>query len=292
MNLKDSVFALIIIIAWGLNFVVLAIGLDEIPPLLLGGLRFLAVAAFGSLFIKRPNIPLSWWCIYILPMGLLQFAFMFIAMANGMPAGLASLVLQAQALFTMLFAFAFLKESVKFYQIFALVLAAMGLFMIAAKSGIGGMSLLGFLLTLLAAASWALGNISARTMSKNGYQVNINLVIWSSWIPPVPFFLLSYWLEGPEKIEAALINISLSSIAVIIYLALIATILGYSLWGHLMGRYPANQVAPLTLGVPVVGLIAATIVLDEKLLTLQWIGVGVVFLGLLTNTFGKKLFSR
>ncbi|MDB4837416.1 EamA family transporter [Marinomonas sp.] len=292
MTFKDSLCALIIIVAWGLNFVVLSIGLDEMPPLLLGGLRFLAVAAIGSLLIKRPNIPFSWWCIYALPLGFLQFAFLFIAMANGMPAGLASLVLQSQALFTMLFAFVFLKEGVKLHQVVALALASIGLVMIAVKSGMGEMTLFGFLVTLLAAASWAFGNISARTMSQRGYAVNINMVIWSSWIPPLPFFLMSYWLEGPEQIASALINISWRSIGAIAYLAVIATILGYSLWGHLMGRYPANQVAPLTLGVPVVGLAAAALILDEQLLLLQWAGVAVVFFGLLVNTFGERLLNR
>jgi DME family drug/metabolite transporter/O-acetylserine/cysteine efflux transporter len=292
MTFKDSILALIIIFAWGLNFVVLSIGLTEIPPLLLGGLRFLLVAVVGCLFVKRPNMPLKWWCIYALPMGFMQFAFLFIAMANGMPAGLASLVLQSQALFTMLFALVLLKEGVRIHQIVAIALAGGGLTMIALVSDVGSMTLFGFLVTLLAAASWALGNISARTMSQKGFPVNVNLVIWSSWVPPLPFFIASGWLEGSEVIQTALINISWSAMGALIYLALIATILSYSLWGYLMGRYPASQVAPLTLGVPVVGLTAAALLLSESLFPLQWFGVFLVLIGLLVNTFGARFFYR
>ncbi|MBJ7536236.1 EamA family transporter [Marinomonas transparens] len=292
MSFKDSMLALVIIVAWGLNFVVISVGVSDVPPLLLGGLRFLAVAAIGSLLVKRPNVPLRWWFSYALPIGFLQFAFLFVAMANGMPAGLASLVLQSQALFTMLFALVFLKEGVRLHQVLAIVLAGGGLVMIAVVSGVGDMTLVGFILTLFAAASWAVGNIGIKRLSQKGYQMDIKLVIWSAWIPPLPFFIASWFMEGPELMLAALTNISWSSIGALAYLALIATILGYSLWGYLMGRYFANQVAPLTLGVPVVGLTAAAVILDETLLPLQWIGVCFVLLGLLMNTFGARLFYR
>lgn len=292
MTFKDSILALVIILAWGLNFVVISFGLVEVPPLLLGGLRFLAVAAIGCLLVKRPNIPLKWWCVYALPMGFMQFAFLFMAMANGMPAGLASLVLQSQALFTMVFALVFLKEGVRLHQVLAIALAGSGLLMIAVVSGVSDMTLFGFILTLFAAASWALGNISARTMSQKGYAVNVNLVIWSAWVPPLPFFVCSWFMEGPELIYSALMNISWVSIGALAYLALVATILGYSLWGYLMGRYPASQVAPLTLGVPIVGLTFAAIILDESLLPLQWIGVCFVLIGLLVNTFGVRFFDQ
>lgn len=292
MTFKDCILALVIIFAWGLNFVVISFGLSEVSPLLLGGLRFLAVAAIGCLLVKRPNIPLKWLCIYALPMGFMQFAFLFMAMANGMPAGLASLVLQSQALFTMVFALLFLQEGVRIHQVLSIVLAGSGLLMIAVVSGIGDMTLFGFILTLFAAASWAMGNISARAMSQKGYSVNVNVVIWSAWVPPLPFFVCSWFMEGPELIYSSLLHISWVSIGALVYLALVATILGYSLWGYLMSRYPASQVAPLTLGVPIVGLTFAAVILDESLLALQWIGVCFVLMGLLVNTFGARLFGQ
>ena len=288
MLLKDLLIALFIIIVWGLNFVVIAWGLEGMPPLLMGGLRFLLVASLGSLFFKRPNTPLKWWFAYAVPISFLQFAFLFSAMAYGMPAGLASLTLQSQALFTLFFAYLFLHEAVKPYQIIAILIAASGLTAIALSQDEHSMTALGFGLTLGAAAGWALGNVSARTISKLGYESNVNLVIWSAWVPPVPFFICSYLIEGPELIQASLQQFDLQSALALLYLAVVATMTGYGLWGFLLGRYPAAQIAPLTLGVPVVGLSSAALLLNEHILPVQWLGIGLVLLGLLIDTLGSR----
>lgn len=289
MTPKDALLALTIIVVWGLNFVVIAWGLEDVPPLLMGGLRFLMVATIGSLIIKRPATPLKWWFLYAVPIGFGQFAFLFSAMAYGMPAGLASLVLQSQALFTLFFAMLFLKEGIKSHQLLAILVAAAGLYFIADTTDSDQMSALGFGLTLAAASSWALGNISARAIGQKGYQSNVNLVIWSSWIPPVPFFIASWWVEGTDTIVHSLTHFSWTALGALLYLALVATILGYGLWGYLMTHYPAAQVAPLTLGVPVVGLSAAALLLNETLTSMQFVGIALVLAGLLINTFAGRL---
>ena len=269
----------------------IAWGIEGIPPLLLGGLRFLLVALVGSLFFKRPKTPLKWWFAYAVPISFLQFAFLFSAMANGMPAGLASLALQSQALFTLIFATLFLKESIKGYQVLAIIIAALGLIFIAQSHDTQTMTALGFALTLAGAASWAMGNIANKTISQKGYAANVNLIIWSAWIPPIPFFIASYWIEGPDLIITSLTNFSLQSAVALLYLSILATVVGYGLWSHLLKKYPAAQVAPLTLGVPVVGISSAALILGETINQAQWIGISLVVLGLLVNTFGKRLLS-
>ena len=150
------------------------------------------------------------------------------------------------------------------------------------------MSLAGFLLTLGAAASWGLGNIVTRRISQLG-QVNLlGLVVWGALVPPLPFLAASYWLEGPAEMVNALNHLSWLSLLAILYLALMATIVGYGLWGRLMQRYPVAQVAPLTLLVPVVGLLAARLLLDERLQGGQWVGIGLVLAGLLVNLFWPR----
>jgi DME family drug/metabolite transporter/O-acetylserine/cysteine efflux transporter len=292
MTAKDMLLALAIIFIWGFNFVVIAWGIEGIPPLLLGGLRFLLVALVGSLFFKRPKTPLKWWFAYAIPISFLQFAFLFSAMANGMPAGLASLALQSQALFTLIFAMLFLKESIKSYQILAIIIAAMGLIFIAQSHDSQTMTVLGFALTLAGAASWAIGNIANKTISQKGYAANVNLIIWSAWIPPIPFFIASYWVEGPDLIITSLSNFNLQSAIALLYLSILATVVGYGLWSYLLKKYPAAQVAPLTLGVPVVGLSSAALVLGETINQTQWVGISLVVLGLLVNTFGRHIFTR
>ncbi|MDG9930308.1 MULTISPECIES: EamA family transporter [unclassified Pseudomonas] len=287
MSPKDLLLALVVIVAWGLNFVVIRVGLDSLPPMLLGALRFV-LAALPVFLVRRPNLPWRWLIAYGATISLGQFVFLFEAMANGMPAGLASLVLQSQAFFTLAFAALFLGERMRGASVLGLLIAGGGLLLIGLQTG-HSTSLLGIVLTLVAASMWAMGNVLTRKFGK----INLmGLVIWGSLIPPVPFFLLSLWLEGPQRIEQALLNIGTSSILALLYLALIATLLGYGLWSRLLSRYPAGQVAPFSLLVPVVGLSSSAWLLGERLSTLQWVGAGLVMLGLLVNVFGGRLWQR
>lgn len=289
MSIRDSILGLIVILVWGFNFVVIAWGLESLPPLLMGGLRFILLASFGCMFVANPKIPWRWLFAYGITLGFAQFAFLFSAMSFGMPAGLASLVLQAQMLFTLLFAGVFLRETITPYQILAIGIAACGLALIGGAGNAGTMTAIGFGLTLAGAACWAAGNIINRRISLLGYNSSVGLVVWSAWIPPLPFFLMSYWDEGPELIVASLQSFSWVSAGALIYLALVASMLGYGLWGYLFSRYPASTVAPLTLGVPVVGLASAGYFLDEHITQMQWYGVILVLLGLIFNMKGEAL---
>ncbi len=285
MSPKDLLLALVVIIVWGLNFVVIKVGLHGLPPMLLGALRFVLAAFPAVFFIKRPQIPLRWLLAYGLTISLGQFAFLFSAMYVGMPAGLASLVLQSQAFFTLFFAALFLSERIRPANLLGLVVAAGGLILIGAE-GDRSMTLAGFALTIAAASMWALGNIVTRKVGK----VNlVGLVVWGSLIPPLPFFALSWMLEGPQTIETALRGISLNSILALVYLAFGATILGYGLWSRLLSRYPTGQVAPFSLLVPVIGLSSSAWLLGEHLSAVQVVGAAVVMLGLLINVFGARL---
>ena len=288
MRLTDWGWALLVVLIWGVNFVVIHVGLVGVPPLLLGALRFLLVALPAVFLVPRPRIPFRWLLAYGLTISFGQFALLFSAMQVGMPAGVASLVLQAQMIFTLLFGALLLGERWQRHQPAALGLATLGLLVLASQQQAGGMSLAGFLLTLGAAASWGLGNIVTRRISQLG-QVNLlGLVVWGALVPPLPFLVASYWLEGPAEMVNALNHLSWLSLLAILYLALMATIVGYGLWGRLLQRYPVAQVAPLTLLVPVVGLLAARLLLDERLQGGQWVGIGLVLSGLLVNLFWPR----
>ncbi|OCX95336.1 MAG: hypothetical protein BCV62_14250 [Pseudomonas sp. K35] len=89
MSPRDLLLALVVIVVWGMNFVVIMVGLHDVPPMLLGALRFMLAAVPAVFFIKRPQVPLRWMLAYGLTISLGQFAFLFTAMKHGMPAGLA-----------------------------------------------------------------------------------------------------------------------------------------------------------------------------------------------------------
>lgn len=287
MTPKDLLLALLVIVVWGLNFVVIKVGLHGMPPMLMGALRFLLAAFPAILFVRRPQVPLRWMLAYGMTISLGQFAFLFYAMYVGMPAGLASLVLQSQAFFTLFFAALFLGERLRGSNLFGLLVAASGLVLIGLQGG-QAMTLAGFALTIAAASMWALGNVVTRKLGK----VNlVGLVVWGSLIPPLPFLALSLWLEGPELISQSLRTLSLDSLLVLAYLAFGATILGYGLWSRLLSRYPASQVAPFSLLVPVVGISSAALLLGERLGSMQMAGAALVMVGLLINVWGVRLLD-
>jgi O-acetylserine/cysteine efflux transporter len=286
---KDWLAALVVIIAWGLNFVVIKQGLTEIPPLLLGALRFTLVAFPAVFFIKRPAVPWRIIVLYGATISLGQFIFLFTAMYVGMPAGLASLVLQSQAFFTVLMAALFLGEKVRRHNVLGMVVAVIGLCFIEQGAAPGSVPILGFVLTLLAALSWAAGNIVTKGTGKIDM---LSLVVWGALIPPVPFFVLSWIFEGPEMIQASLAGLTYVGVLAVFYLAMVATIVGYVLWGRLLSRHPASKVAPLSLLVPVIGLLSSAWFLDERLAAIQWLGGVIVMLGLAINVFGLQVWLR
>jgi O-acetylserine/cysteine efflux transporter len=287
MTPKDVCMALLVIIAWGLNFIVIKYGLEGLPPMLLGALRFALVAFPAVLFIRRPQLPWRWLIAYGATISLGQFAFLFESMAHGMPPGLASLVLQAQAFFTLVFAAVFIGERLTPSSVLGLLVAAGGLALIGLQSG-ATTPLLAVVLTLCAASMWAMGNVITRRF---GHVDLVALVVWGAVIPPVPFMALSWWLEGPALIEHSLRHIGLVSLLALAYLAFVATLFGYINWSKLLSRYPAGKVAPFSLLVPVVGLSSSAWLLGERLSAWQYAGALLVMLGLLINLLGPRLLS-
>jgi len=300
MNSKDLSLALLVVALWGANFTVVKLGLDDIPPMLLAALRFIFVVFPGIFFVPRPTVKSIYWISYGLLTGVGMYGALFYAMTVGMPAGVASVVLQSQAFFTLLLAGLFLKESFSAFHMAGLIIAATGLYFVGYYNtgfSVPATPPAAFLLTIVGAVFWGMSNILVRKASASatahGKRLNImSLIVWSSLIPPIPLFLLAVLLDTPKTISNALFSINSLSMFSILYLAYGATLLGFGVWSTLLARHPANNVAPLSLLVPVFGLLTARIVLGEQLTTPQWSGCLLVIVGLLVSTFGRLLFRR
>lgn len=296
MSVKDMLLALCVVVAWGVNFVVIKLGLQGMPPFLLAGLRFTLVAFPAIFFVRRPPIPLRWLVVYGMTISFGQFAFLFLAIKLGMPAGLASLVLQAQAFFTLLLGALLLAEKLRWNHIVGIIIATLGMFLLATAGMEGqtsaGITLTTMMLTLSAALSWGLGNITNKIIMRNRSVPIMSLVVWSALVPIVPFFACSLLFDGQAAIVYSLLHIGLQTVLALFYLAFVATIVGYAIWGNLLSRYETWRVAPLSLLVPVVGIITAALVLDEHLSGQQMLGAVVIILGLLVNVFGGVLGQR
>lgn len=248
---------------WGVNFVAIDLGLHpdgaEMPPLLFVAMRFILVVLPCIFFIRKPDV--GWKAI--LGVGLFmsagQFGLLYLAMALGMPAGLASLVLQAQVLLTVLLAAGFLGERPSRRQFAGVVLGVAGLAVVAVGRSLVA-PVLPLMIVLAAALSWAAGNIVAR---KAKAASGLGLVVWSGAVVPLPLLALSLLVDGPGAVSQALVDVQPVTLLSALYTAVFGSLVGYGIWNRLLGLYPSSAVVPFTLLVPVVGMTAAWLVLGE-----------------------------
>ncbi|MEV4208889.1 EamA family transporter [Nocardia salmonicida] len=293
MTSRDRLLGLTVVVLWGLNFLAIRIGLDHFPPFFFVALRFAAIAIPVLIFIPRPAVRTRWLLLYGTGFGILQFAFLFTAMRTGMPTGLASLVLQSSAPFTVVLGAVLLRERLRPVQMAGLAVAVLGMVVIGADR-MAHATLLPVLLTLAGGLGWAFGNIGARQAGADSPGYNpMHLTLWMSVVPVLPMLALSMVVEGPgtgfRAIGAAFSVDGLPALAALAYIAVLATVCGSGLWTYLMSRYPAGTVAPLSLLVPVVGIAAAWAVLDEQPSVAALVGGAIVIAGAFAATTGRGL---
>jgi O-acetylserine/cysteine efflux transporter len=278
MSPRHLLLALGLAVLWGVNFVVIAVGLDHFPPLLFSALRFL-VAAPAVLVLRRPGVPWRWVALVALTLGILQFGLLFTGMAAGMPAGLSSLVLQTQALFTAVFAVVLLGERLGRWQVGGLAIALAGIGLIALD--LGATSPVGaFLLVIGAAAMWGLSNVVMRHASPPD---TLRFMVWVSAVATLPLFALSAVIEGPQRDWDALRTATWPAIGAVAFVGLLATIAGFGVWGYLIRTYSASVVAPFSLLVPVFGMASSALLLGERLGPLKLAAAVLIIAGVLTG---------
>lgn len=258
MSRRDALLGLLVAVVWGVNFVVIDEGLPGIPPLFFAAIRFACVSLL-TFFVARPKA--SW--RYVVGVGLFmsagQFGFLYLALAAGMPSGLAALVLQAQVPLTILLAAATNGERISRRRLIGLGVALAGLVVVAGGRG-GHVALTGLTLLLAGAASWAVGNVLARRAGASG----LSLVVWSAPVAPLPLLALSAALEGPSSWWTAVQDWGWRQTASTAYTVLVATVVGFGIWNALLAKNATGWVVPFALLVPVAGLTAAWIVRGEQ----------------------------
>ncbi|MFJ6566056.1 EamA family transporter [Streptomyces sp. NPDC091292] len=267
--------AVLVAAIWGVNFVVIDIGLAHFPPLLFSALRFLVAALPAVFFVGRPKVAWKWIVGVGLVLGVAKFGLLFIGMDHGMPAGLSSLVLQVQAVFTALFAAFALRERPGPVRIAGMTVALAGIAVAAVDEGTSG-PLLAFGLVIAAAACWGVSNVLTR---KAAPPDSLNFMVWVSTVPVLPLLLLSLLFEGPSKDLAALRGLDWAGIGTVVYVAWITTVIGFGIWGWLLRTHPASTVAPFSLLVPVFGMSSAALFLNESVSPLRWCAAALLVAG-------------
>ena len=286
---RDRVLAITVAVAWGVNFIATSFALEQFPPLFMVVLRYALLAIPTMLFIPRPKVQLRWLIVTGLGIGALQFAFLYLGLAAGMPVGLASIVIQASAPFTVVIAAVVLKERLSGRQLIGISVAVAALAVIAVHRAQVA-ALLPVLLVLAAGLGWAIGNIGSRkALAPNA----LHFTLWVSVVPPLPLLGLSLIVEGPQAIGNSLSTLAtpeaLPAVLGLLYVVLISTVVGYGIWSRLMSRYPSSTVAPFSMLVPPVGVAAAWLVFGEVPDLVELIAGAVVILSVLfASGLGKK----
>ncbi len=287
MPLRDLILTLLVVIVWGLSFVAIQWGVDEVAPLLMTALRYILAALPAVFFVRRPNVRWRVLVAYGLAIGVGQFGLLFAAVKMGMPPGLGSLVVQLQVFFTLGLAVMFLGERPRPVQWLGALVAFAGIGVIGIER-LEGAALIPLLMTILAGLFWGVGN----TVTKQAGKVDmLGFVVWSSLVPPLPLLALSLLIEGPGAVPAAVEHITWLGGGSLLFMAWCATLFGFGTWSVLLSRYPAGLVVPFALLVPVSGIGAAALLLGETVTWIEVAGSVLVFAGLLLNVFGPRLLA-
>jgi O-acetylserine/cysteine efflux transporter len=283
MKPADIFLAVLVAVAWGFGFVASRLALDELSPALMTAMRF-AIAALPCLFVRRPNVP---WKVLIAISATLflgQFLAQSWAIAHGVPVGLASVIVQSQALFTVAFAVLAFREVPGRIQIAGIGVAAIGLLMICGTVGFD-FSVGAFAMLMISPVSFAIGNLLLRQARE---VPMFDLFAWLCLVPPLPLLALAFIVDGPRVTWLSLAHMSPTGWISMLFIGLISTCIAYGLWGRLLRDYTAAQVVPFALLVPFVGAAASSAVFGETFGPLRLTGMLTVVGGIAIMLLSRR----
>jgi O-acetylserine/cysteine efflux transporter len=284
MKPADVCIAVLVAVVWGLGFVASRLVLDELPPMLMTALRF-TIAATPCLVVRRPKV--SWTILIAISFTLFigQFVSQSYGIKLGVPVGLASVIVQSQALFTIAFAAFLFREVPSGIQLAGIAVAAVGLLMICGTVG-HDFTVGAFAIMLLSPVCFALGNILLR--QAHGVPM-FDLFAWLSFTAALPLLVLAVLTDGVAPIWHSLTHVSLQAVLCMLALGGITTSFAYWLWGRLLRDNPAAHVVPFALLVPFVGAGASAIVFQEKFGALRLAGMLTVIGGIAVMLLARRL---
>jgi len=260
---RHLLLVLAIVLIWGVNFVAVYIGLKTFPPFLLSAIRFGLSALPWVFFMPRPKARIH----------------------LGISPGLASLVLQIQVFFSIGLAFLFFHDRPSPFKIAGSLISFIGIGIVGYHVN-GGSTLLGLILMLLAAFSWAAGNMFTKKIHS---ESPLALVVWGNLAAFPVMLLVSYFFEGPLVILNSLQIMSWPAIGAVCYIVYFSTHLGYGAWGFLMKSYSTSVVVPFTLLVPVVGFLSSAFFLGEELQSWKLLASLFILGGLIFGLLEKQV---
>ena len=279
--------AVLITAIWGVNFSVIKLGLASVDPLILAGVRFSLCALPAIFFIRKPDVAWRYLIGYGLVFGIGLWGVVNLGIKAGLSAGIASLVLQFSAFFTLLLGGWVFKEALTRFQILGMLIALAGLFCIITISD-GSVSLTGVLLVLVGAASWSVANlISKKANTKDVF----GFLVWSSAFAPIPLFALDFAVNGSAGYTTFVSQVNTTAVLSILFQVYPNTLFAYWIWNSLLKTYPVSTVAPLSLLVPIFGMLGSVVVFNESVPVSKVLAVVLIVLGLAVGLYGQRIFN-
>jgi O-acetylserine/cysteine efflux transporter len=276
MPLRHNLLAVSVALLWGVNFVAIDVGLETFPPLLFVALRFALTAFPAVLFVRRPAVATKWIVAVGFFLSVGQFGLLFVAIHIGMPAGLSSLVVQLQAVFTIALAVALLGERPSRVQLSGAAVAFSGLAVVS-EGRAQSVPLVGVLLVVGAAASWGVSNVCTRVAKPaDGFA----FLIWASLVGAIPLTGLSFAFEGSSSMAHAFTSLGWAAVLSLLYVVVISTFFGFGAWTFLLARHSASDVAPFSLLAPVAALVSTWLARGERPTAAELAGGIVILVGL------------
>jgi O-acetylserine/cysteine efflux transporter len=269
MGPLDLLAALAVVALWGLNFVVVKLGVADMPPLLLTTLRFTLAAVLLVPFLRPRREHLKGILILSVTFGTVHFGLLFVAIKS-VDAATAAIIVQLGAPFSTLGAVLFLGETMGWRRWLGLALAFSGVIIVAGDPNLGAP--LPIVLLLLSALGWAVSNLVVKTI--RGCHP-LTMTGWLTLFAAPQTLALSLILEGNPLPHLA--QAGWAGWGAVAYTAILASIVAHSLWYHLLNRHPVSRVAPFALMAPITGICAGILLLGEPA-TLEKLAGGVVTL--------------
>lgn len=286
MKLTHFLLVLLVVLVWGINFLFVKFALDEVSPLTLCAIRFVLASVPAIFFIKKPE-QTKVVAAYGIVMFALQFSLLFIGMRIGMTPGMASLLMQVQVFFSILFAAFFLGEIPYIWQIAGAIVSFTGIGIVAAHVD-NQITIAGFLFILAGAATWGVGNL---IIKKAPHANMLAVVIWGSFYASLPMVLVALLFNGPQSFVSTYQHLSGLGLISMLYITYVSTWVGYGVWNWLVSRYPISMIVPFSLMIPIIAMISSVLVLGESFPL--WKGVASLFVmgGLCINLLGARFIK-
>lgn len=284
MKIRDLSIAISVMIIWGLNFSVIKLGVGEADPILVTALRFTFATLPAIFFVKRPTV--KWH--YLIGYGLI-FSIGVWGMATwsidaGLSAGMSSILLQLNVFIAMFLGYLFLDESISKAKLAACLLAIIGLALSLFVTD-GTVTMAGVLLILIAALCWSLASLLVK---KSGTQAVFSFTVWSMLFAPIPLFLIALSRIGVDQFLATFQTWNSSLAFSVLFQAYPVTLLGYWIWNKLIAKYPLSTIAPLTLLVPVFGLIGGALFYQEQIEAIKTASCLLILSGLIIGLIRRR----